>query len=103
MVPFGGRLFAASATALFVGFNNAADGVVLYRTGSPAASARADFAGAMGCSAAAAGRQGLGTNGLGAGSQRIYDSRVLSAGGVNFLYLSAGAAGGPVSVFRIAQ
>ena len=94
---------AATATHLYVGFDNAVDGIVVYRTATAAASSRADFTGQLGCSAALATCQGLGTNGLGATLTDIADAKALSFNGQDYLYLSASVGAGPARVYRIAQ
>ena len=98
-------LLAATATHLYVGFNNGARGVMLFRTASPAPASPADFSGTAGCSAALspASCEGFGLAGLGGGAlvTRIYSAIVLPYGGSEYLYLVAGDGVGAVRVFRV--
>jgi hypothetical protein len=95
-------LLAATPQHLFVGFNNASRGIVVYRTGNAAAAAAADFTGRQGCAATGSGCPGLGGDGLGRGLTRIYDGKGLSFAGADFLYLAAGTGTSPVRVYRTA-
>jgi hypothetical protein len=98
-------LLVATPRSLFVGFNNAAKGVVVLRTSAAAAATRADFVGKDGCSAAqlSAGCQGLGGYGLGQGAavSRLFDGVVTGATGSESLYLTAGNGTGPVGLYRL--
>ncbi|MBF5042035.1 hypothetical protein FGE12_06485 [Aggregicoccus sp. 17bor-14] len=98
-------LLAATASHLYVGFNNADNGLVLFRTSSPTASARSDFRGLLDCPAdqAPGDCQGLGQNGLGVGATRIFDSVALGFDGKSYLFLTAGTGTSAVRVFRIAD
>jgi hypothetical protein len=98
-------LLAATASHLYVGFNNASAGLVVFRTANPTASARSDFRGLLDCPAdqAATTCEGLGQNGLGVGATRIFDGVALGFDGKNYLYLTAGTGTGPVRVYRIAD
>ncbi len=95
-------LLAATASSLFVGFNNAG-GVVIYKTTAVAPAARSDFRGASGCVASGPACQGLGNNGLGApaSNRQIFDSRVLTFAGSSWLYLVTGNGTSAVQVWRI--
>ncbi|MFL5313130.1 MAG: hypothetical protein ACJ79H_22075 [Myxococcales bacterium] len=95
-------LLAATPQHLFVGFNNASRGIVVYRTGNAAAAAAADFTGREGCAATGSGCPGFGGDGLGRGLTRIYDGKGLTFGGADFLYLAAGTGTSPVRVYRAA-
>jgi hypothetical protein len=97
-------LVAATSGHLYVGYNNVA-GLVLYRSRAPAPSSRADFEGAAGCDASLAPSScdGLGGRGLGAGATRIFDGRVLTYGGKDYVYLTAGNGSSGFRVFRLVQ
>jgi hypothetical protein len=101
---------AASARYLYLGFNHAG-GARVFRA-SAAQPSRADFLGRAAdvgggvwqpCSAAAGSCEGLGGNGLGAGATRIFDGKVFTFGGAEYVYLAAGDGAGPVRVFRVAE
>lgn len=94
-------LLAATPAHLYVDFNNAVDGVVLFRsrTGVTSPAQRSDFEGTRGCSAAnhPASCQGSGTNGFGVlTNKRVFAGEVLSFGGVDYVYLTAGDGGSGV-------
>ncbi len=97
-------LLAATSARLYVGYNNPA-GLVLYRSGTSAPSSRADFEGAAGCDASQAPSScdGLGGRGLGAGATRIFDGRVLTYGGKDYVYLTAGNGSSGFRVFRLVR
>ena len=97
-------LLAATSTRLYVGYNNSA-GVVLYRSRGNSPSVRADFEGAAGCDASAAPSScdGLGGRGLGAGATRIFDGRVYTSAGKDYVYLTAGNGSTGFRVFRLVQ
>jgi len=95
-------LLAATPQHLFVGFNNATRGIVVYRTGTAAAAAAADFSGRQGCAATGNGCPGLGGDGLGKGLTHIYDGKALNFAGADFLYLAAGTGASPVRIYRAA-
>jgi len=96
-------LLVATATALYVGFDNASRGVVLLRASMANPVTRAGFMGKGGCSAAQspAGCEGLGGSGLGVGATRIFDGEVLGASGIESVYLTAGDGTGPAGLFRL--
>lgn len=98
-------LLVATANHLYLGYNNAAEGLVLLRSDSPAPAAMADFRGAGGCAASqlTSGCAGLGGNGLGAGATRLFDGQALTFDGQDFLYVIAGDGSNPVRVFRVAD
>ncbi len=81
-------LLAASATTLFIGFNNPA-GVQIFKTTAAVPASRTDFTGTAGCVAGSAGCQGLGTDGLGAPAvnRQIFDARVMTFALSSWLYL----------------
>jgi hypothetical protein len=95
-------LLAATPQHLFVGFNNATRGIVVYRASTAAATAAADFSGRQGCAATSTACPGLGGDGLGKGLTRIYDGKALKFAGADFLYLAAGTGTSPVRVYRAA-
>ena len=97
-------LLAATSGHLYVGYNNVA-GLVLYRSRASAPSSRADFEGAAGCDASLAPSScdGLGGRGLGAGATRIFDGRVLTYGGKDYVYLTAGNGSSGFRLFRLVQ
>jgi hypothetical protein len=97
-------LLAATSSRLYVGYNNAA-GLVLYRSKNNAPATRSDFEGAAGCDASMAPSacDGLGGRGLGAGATRIFDGRVLTFAGKDYVYLTAGDGASGFRVFRVAR
>ena len=97
-------LLAATSSHLYVGYNNIA-GLVLYRSRVGAPSSRTDFEGAAGCDASQAPSScdGLGGRGLGASATRIFDGRVLTYGGKDYVYLTAGNGSSGFRVFRLVQ
>lgn len=97
-------LLAATSARLYVGYNNSA-GVVIYRSQGISPSVRADFEGAASCNASAAPSScdGLGGRGLGAGATRIFDGRVFTSAGKDYVYLTAGNGSTGFRVFRLVQ
>jgi hypothetical protein len=98
-------LLVATPTHLYVGFDDATDGIRLYRSSTTTPVALSDFQGKGGCLASAGPVlcSGLGGNGLGAGATRIFDGRALNYGGADYLYLTAGTGAGGVAVFRVPE
>jgi hypothetical protein len=98
-------LLQSTPAALYVGFNNATSGVVVFRSSAAAPASRADFTGRFGCTAALypASCQGYGGDGLGAGPTltHIYDSVALAFMGNSYLYVAAGDGTAPVRVLRV--
>ncbi len=94
-------LLAAAGGYLYVGYDNATDGVELYRTANPGASSRAEFTGSGNCNNLSLPCDGLGGKGLGAGVTRIFDSRALTFSGSTFVYLAAGTGSSTVGVYRV--
>jgi hypothetical protein len=78
---------------------------VVYRSKNNAPATRADFEGAGGCDASTAPSacDGLGGRGLGAGATRIFDGRVLTFNGKDYVYLTAGDGNSGFRVFRMAR
>jgi hypothetical protein len=97
-------LLVATATRLYVGYNNAG-GIRVYRSKTLSPLTRADFEGAAGCNAANApgACDGLGGAGLGSAATRIFDGRAMTYSGVDYLYLTAGNGTSGFRVFRLAQ
>jgi hypothetical protein len=96
-------LLAANGGHLYVGFDNAVDGVVVYRSAVPVPASRADFTGEGGCSAATAGCVGLGGNGFGqpALNTRFGDAASMGSAEHGFLYISVrGGQGTLVRLYR---
>jgi hypothetical protein len=96
---------AATASHLYVGFDNSTRGAVLLRTSAATPRTQADFQGRDGCSAAsrATGCEGLGGDGLGVGASRFFDALAQEEDGTGAVYLTAGDGAGPVRVFRVAD
>ncbi|WNG33616.1 hypothetical protein F0U61_08245 [Archangium violaceum] len=87
---------------LYVGFDNAVEGVVVYRS-AVAPAHRSDFTGQDGCSAAMAGCAGLGGNGFGQPSlhTRFGDAASVDSGDHGVLYVPvSGGPGAPVRLYR---
>ncbi|HSP77922.1 MAG TPA: dickkopf-related protein [Myxococcaceae bacterium] len=96
-------LLAVSGGHLYVGYDNAVDGVEVYRSAVPVPASRADFTGEGGCQADAAGCEGLGGNGFGAPADntRFLDAVPVPSEGRGWLYVSVGGgASGPVRLYR---
>lgn len=96
-------LLVATASWLYVGFENAATGVQIFRTAAAAPMSSTDFHGEGGCEAGAVGCQGLGGDGLGdpARNTHIFDARALAPSGRVGLYFTAGNGTDPVRVYQI--
>lgn len=95
-------LLAATDTALYVGFDNATDGVVAFRSTVPGACLASDFEGDLGCSAADApgACSGVGGNGLGQGLTQFFSARSAPLGADVALFVTAGNGSGPVHAYR---
>ena len=97
-------LVAATSTSLYVGFNNEADGMMVFRSRVQPASA-SDFEGEAGCSAAnhPGGCSGIGGGGFGdTDIEEVFDAKALTFGSVEGLFFAAG--GGlttPARLYRI--
>lgn len=98
-------LLVATASHLYVGYDDAVDGVRIYRSTSAAPTSTADFEGQNHCNAAGGSSAcpGLGGNGLGTGATRIFDARALTYGGAGYVYLTAGTGTSAVRVFRLPE
>lgn len=96
-------LLAATAAWLYVGFDNAATGVQIYRTTTATPVNAADFRGEGGCVAGTTGCRGMGGNGLGnpARNTRIQDARALAPPGAAGLYFTTGNGSDPARLYRI--
>ncbi len=98
-------LLLATPTHLYVGFDDAATGVHLFRTGFPAPTVPSDFSGKDGCVAGNAGCEGIGGDGFGSGAalSRIFDAKAVALGDGSFeVVLATGNGTAPVRVVRIA-
>jgi hypothetical protein len=97
-------LLAATAEHLYVGYDGPS-GVQLFRASTASPINRADFQGVAGCNAAdhPASCDGLNGAGLGQGVTRIWSDAVMSFGGADYLYLSAGTGTSGARVYRVAQ
>ncbi|HYO67818.1 MAG TPA: hypothetical protein VEU33_17220 [Archangium sp.] len=96
-------LLAVNGDALYVGFDNAVDGAVVYRSAVEMPASRSDFTGQGGCLAATAGCVGLGGNGFGQRSvnTRLGEAATLADGERGFLYVPvSGGPGTPVRLYR---
>lgn len=96
-------LLLATPRYLYLGFDNAATGVQLYRT-EVVPSSRHDFHGRDGCLAGTAGCQGLGGNGFGdPGVTRFFGAQALGSAGASTLYVAAGDASSPLRLFALPE
>ena len=97
-------LLAATASHLYVGFDNAS-GVQLYRARTATPVSRADFAGASDCNAAQhpAGCAGIGGSGLGAGATHLFDGKALTFPSGEQLFVAAGDGATAARLFRFEQ
>ncbi|PTL81790.1 EB domain-containing protein [Vitiosangium sp. GDMCC 1.1324] len=96
-------LLAVNGDHLYVGFDNAVDGVEVYRSAVDVPASRSDFMGQGGCSAAAPGCAGLGGQGFGQPSlhTRFGDATSVTSGDDGFLYVPvSGGPGTPVRLYR---
>ncbi|HZA49357.1 MAG TPA: hypothetical protein VE549_01380, partial [Myxococcaceae bacterium] len=95
-------LVVANGNSLYVGFDNAVDGIVLYRSEALVPGARSDFTGNGGCVATGPSCQGVGGNGFGAPAEhtRIFDAASLAFGSKSYLYVAAGNGTVPVRIYR---
>ncbi|MCY1074364.1 hypothetical protein [Archangium lansingense] len=96
-------LLAVSGGALYVGFDNAVDGVVVYRTAVDEPASRSDFTGQDWCVATTARCEGLGRNGFGQprANTRLGEATTVAAGEYGFLYVPvSGGPGTPVRLYR---
>ena len=105
----------ATSQHLYVGFNNATRGVVLYRApslpppqASPSSLGLGKFEGRLGgaavsttsCTGPNGACPGFGGDGLGFGATRIFDGKAFSLAGADYLYVAAGDGVTPVHLFR---
>ena len=96
-------LLAVNGGSLYVGFDNAVDGAVVYRSAVEVPASRSDFTGQGGCLAAMAGCAGLGGNGFGqrSANTRLGEAVTLADGERAFLYVPvSGGPGTPVRLYR---
>lgn len=98
-------LLVATPSHLYVGYDNAVNGVVLFRSNVATPMQRADFVGLSGCSAAnhPASCAGLGGNGLQlpATNRKIYSAVSATAAGQSYVYFVTGSGTGGVRVHRV--
>jgi hypothetical protein len=94
-------LLVATTSHLYVGFDSP-NGVQIFRTALPSASAQSDFTGQSGCDASQAGCAGIGGGGLGAGLTRMFDGHAFTYAGNEWVYLSAGTGSAGPRVYRLA-
>jgi hypothetical protein len=94
-------LLETTGTHLYVGFDNAAEGVVLYRTDVAAPTLSSDFQGDGGCTAGA-GCAGLAGNGFGrAENKQFLDSEPIDVGGGTiYVYAAVGDTIAPLELYR---
>jgi hypothetical protein len=98
-------LLLATPTHLYVGFDDAAFGAHLFRTGFPVPTVPSDFSGKDGCVAGTNGCEGIGGDGFGFGLalSRIFDAKAVALGDGSFeVVLTTGNGTDPVRVVRIA-
>jgi hypothetical protein len=92
-------VLAVNGDYLYVGYDNAVDGVVVFRSDATVISASSDFEGEAGCTAPCAGIAGDGF-GTPATNVAFFDAKSLNFGGTDFLYVLVGDGVSPVSVYR---
>ena len=86
-------LLLATANHLYIGFDNATSGLVVFRSSDPVVAVAADFEGESACSAAdhPASCDGYGGNGFGdASNSRIFSAVVAAIGVKDYLYIITG-------------
>jgi hypothetical protein len=106
-------LLAATSQHLYVGFNNATRGVVVYRAVTPALPANpaalnlSQFRGRLdgpavdpACTGPGTACPGFGGDGLGLGATRIFDGKVFNLSAAENLYLAVGTGTSPVRIYR---
>lgn len=97
-------MLVATPTHLYVGFDNAAQGVVIFRSGAADPMAAADFEGDNGCSASASPTtcEGIGGFGIGSASNtQIFSASALTFGPSTAVYVATGSGATGVKVFRL--
>ncbi len=99
-------MVVATSSAVYVGYDNPDDGVVVFRSTLAAPATRADFTGAGGCDAALHPTScgGVGGNGFGQPQRftRIFDATVVVEGENEYVYLVVGDGTQPPAVVRLA-
>lgn len=91
----------ATGRYLYIGFDNGAEGIALFRTSNPNPSHTADFVGKDGCTADLHSTtcDGIGGSGLGdLTNRRIFSSAFSTVGSKDYLYLVVGDGAGPARV-----
>jgi hypothetical protein len=97
-------MLEAGQNHLYVAFDNAVDGLVLFRTANPLASSAVNFEGQDGCTADLhpTGCAGMRGNGLGdISNSRVFSSALLSHEGNGYLYLVVGNGVDPVKLYLL--
>ena len=91
----------ASASHLYVGFDNAVAGVKLFRTAAAAPAVESDFTGRHGCTAPCEpfGRAGFGD----ATNTRFFDGRAIPYGLADQVWTTVGAGNAAVRVYRLGE
>jgi hypothetical protein len=92
-------VLVANGDYLYVGYDNAIDGVVVFRSDATMISASSDFEGDAGCAPPCAGVGGDGF-GIPATNAAFFDAKSLNFGGTDYLYVLVGDGVDPVSVYR---
>jgi hypothetical protein len=92
-------VLAVNGDYLYVGYDNAVDGVAVFRSDAAVISSSSDFEGESGCTAPCTGIAGAGF-GEPATNVAFFDAKSLSFGGTDFLYVLVGDGMSPVSVYR---
>jgi hypothetical protein len=97
-------LLLSTGTQLYVGLDDDAAGIHLFRSAADVPAGLSDFVGRDGCIAGSTGCEGIGGDGLGAPDalRRIFDAKVIEWSGGTDLVLTAGDGSGPVRVVRVA-
>jgi hypothetical protein len=92
-------VLVANGDYLYVGYDNAIDGVVVFRSDAMMISASSDFEGDAGCTPPCA---GIGGDGFGAPATNVafFDAKSLNFGATDYLYVMVGDRVEPASVYR---
>jgi hypothetical protein len=97
-------LLLATSTHLWIGLDDAAGGIHLFRTSADVPALASDFVGQGGCVAGTAGCQGFGGDGFGAPATltRIFDAKAIEWSGGTDLILAVGDGTTPTKIVRVA-
>jgi len=92
-------VLVANGDYLYVGYDNAVDGVLVFRSNATVISASSDFEGDAGCTPPCT---GIGGDGFGTSATNVsfFDAKSLNFGGMDFLYVMVGDRVDPASVYR---